>query len=42
MLRARIVYIYVYGCYTVYIVFIKGRGYAKGIVLVDLISKYIR
>jgi hypothetical protein len=41
MLRVRIAYIYVYGCYAIYIVFIGGRGYAKGMVLIDLMSKYV-
>jgi hypothetical protein len=40
MLRAQIA-VYIYRYYTVYIVFIKERGYAKGIILINLIFKYI-
>ena len=42
-LRARIAYIYVCRCYTVYIVFVGGRGYAKEMILVDLcLNIYVR
>ena len=34
---------YIYRCYTVYIVFIEGRRYAKGIILVNLcLNIYVR
>jgi len=33
--------VYVYRCYAVYVVFVGGRGYAEGMILVDLMSKYV-